>query len=242
MTLRYRTDGPWGSGLGVNLTAAQVDENFYTLAEQIVALGSPAPGVGIAQIDVTPGGEMLITMSDASTFGPFQLPVAAFAWRGEWTAGEDYEPYDVFQLDGSVYLVLQAHTAPTEFDPDEENTVGPLLALMFAVDTAAPVVVKELTATHVFDASDVGAYLRFDSASGVLLSIPLEADVPEGISVGSTVSARQVGAGQIAVDPLDTAIIINTPETLLTRKTGSTITLVYIGGDEWDLAGDLELL
>lgn len=73
MTLRYRTTGDWGTGIGANLTAAQVDENFYTLKQQIDTVeASGVEGVGITSITVV-GTQMTVYLSDGSTQGPFTI-------------------------------------------------------------------------------------------------------------------------------------------------------------------------
>ena len=45
MTYSYRTSGVWGPGLGRNLTAAEVDENFYQATQDIAA--KAAQGVAL---------------------------------------------------------------------------------------------------------------------------------------------------------------------------------------------------
>jgi hypothetical protein len=73
MTLRYRTTGAWGTGLGVNLTAAQVDENFHTLDQAIDAVPAGEAGVGISNITVV-GTSITFHLTDATTLGPFTIP------------------------------------------------------------------------------------------------------------------------------------------------------------------------
>lgn len=43
MAVVYRTDGPWGSGLGTNLTAPQVDNNFWELVQRLTTLETRTP-------------------------------------------------------------------------------------------------------------------------------------------------------------------------------------------------------
>lgn len=76
--LAFRTTGAWGAGQGYNLTAAQVDGNFYELAERIAAVIAdiPAP-LNISNITVI-GTQMRIYLEDATVFGPFTLPQATF--------------------------------------------------------------------------------------------------------------------------------------------------------------------
>lgn len=120
----YRTDGAWGSGLGSNLSAAQVDGNFYDLDQRVATIeaGVAATVNQIASISVV-GSQMLITMEDASTFGPFTLPVAILHWRGEWEVDTDYAELDLVYVTGEgVYLVLVDHTSdPYSFDEGAVN-------------------------------------------------------------------------------------------------------------------------
>ena len=67
--------------------------------------------------------------------------------------------------------------------------------------------------------------------------------VPPNSSVafatGYQLAVRQVGSGQTTIVE-GSGVTVNTPETLLMRKQGSTITLIKVATDEWDLVGDLE--
>lgn len=118
MPVIYRTDGDWGTGKGGNLTPAEVDDNFYTLAQAIAAFDTgPAP----AEIDniVVVGNQMTIVLDDAREFGPYTLPTAALRWRGNWSAATPYQVNDLVTVAGQgVFLVLVAHTSDGTFDPD----------------------------------------------------------------------------------------------------------------------------
>ncbi len=100
----YRTSGPWGSGLGADLTATQVDTNFWILYSLIVALQDAAPDT-IAYFSVT-GNNMWITMTDHYVFGPFTIPTAVFNFKGEWQANSAYNVNDIFTANGAIYLVI----------------------------------------------------------------------------------------------------------------------------------------
>ena len=74
--ITYRTTGAWGAGQGSNLSAAQVDENFYSIQQWIDAFeADPAPPNGIANI-VQEGSQITIYLDDATALGPFTLPSA----------------------------------------------------------------------------------------------------------------------------------------------------------------------
>lgn len=118
MPVIYRTDGAWGTGKGGNLTPAEVDGNFHTLAQALEDLDTgPAP----AEIDniVVVGNQMTIILDDAREFGPYTLPTAALRWRGDWSAATVYAVNDLVSVGGQgVFLVLVAHTSDASFDPD----------------------------------------------------------------------------------------------------------------------------
>jgi hypothetical protein len=137
MTIIYRTDGPHGPGKPGNLTASEVDGNFFDLAARVASLeesGGIEPNQ-IYSIDVV-DNQMTITMDDLTTvYGPFPLPVAAFTWTDAYQPNFEYALYDFFTADDGMYLVLQAHESATEFDPAEFNSEGALYELVFPYPT-----------------------------------------------------------------------------------------------------------
>lgn len=100
----YRTSGAWGAGLGTDLTAAQVDMNFWILWSLIVSLQNAEP-ITISYFTVT-GNQMWITMTDHYVFGPFTIPTAVWNFTGRWQPDNQYNINDVFTVDGAVYLVI----------------------------------------------------------------------------------------------------------------------------------------
>lgn len=85
--------------------------------------------------------------------------------------------------------------------------------------------------------SDDNTVVRCANASAINVTVPAEAttDFP----VGAIIQVRQVDAGQVTL-VADTGVTLITPETLKTRKQGSTIALMKVGADEWDVTGDME--
>jgi hypothetical protein len=68
MTVTYRTAGAWGAGIGRNLTPAEVDTNFYTLAELIEALENyPASAVIPTNVSRV-GSQITFSYSNGSSF------------------------------------------------------------------------------------------------------------------------------------------------------------------------------
>jgi len=119
--ITYRTLGPWGSGKGANLQPAEVDTNFWNVAEAIVALQTnPAQPVGIASITVS-GTQMWITLTDSTVLGPYTLPVLTFRWRGEWEPNADYVALDVVTVfQTGIFMCQVSHTSGATFDIDQE--------------------------------------------------------------------------------------------------------------------------
>lgn len=128
--ITYREDGAWGTGKGSNLIPSEVDTNFYELVQAIAAIAALEP-IQIANIQVV-GNQMTVVMEDASEFGPFTLPTAAFNFTGDWQDGFAYEIYDVLTANDGLYLVLQAHETATgsTFNPSAGNMIGPYYQLM----------------------------------------------------------------------------------------------------------------
>jgi hypothetical protein len=147
MDITFRTLGAWGAGKGANLEASEVDNNFWSLAEAIVALQNDPPEAnGIASITVS-GTQMTITLTDGTVMGPFTLPVLTFRWRGEYDGALIYAVLDVFTVNTGtpfvdpatvrygIFLVQIAGTYGM-FDPDATVGGEPVFLQLFgSVDT-----------------------------------------------------------------------------------------------------------
>lgn len=118
MAIIYRTDGPWGTGKGSALTAAEIDNNFFEMLERAADLeANPAQPVNIESIELN-GVTFLVTMTDATTRGPFTLPVAYFKWKGEWQPSTEYDNLDlVYVQDDGLYVVKEFHISDVAFSP-----------------------------------------------------------------------------------------------------------------------------
>lgn len=124
MTLKYRTDGPWGTGQAADLPAADIDSNFWQLLERVGALeATPPEAVGIEDFTVV-GNQMTVLMTDGSTRGPFALPVAQLGFAGEWRPNTTYLVPNLFTENGSLYIVQFNHTSAAVFDPGANDGAG----------------------------------------------------------------------------------------------------------------------
>jgi hypothetical protein len=132
MTLTYRTTGPWGAGKGSNLTAAEVDGNVYDHELRIADLEANPPEPNNIDSITLSGSQMTVIMEDASEFGPFTIPAARWAWRGDFEDATDYAINDIFTDPdtGSLYVVLIGHTSATPFDPDLLSGGNPVYELV----------------------------------------------------------------------------------------------------------------
>ena len=121
MTLTFRTVGAWGAGKGSNLDPSEIDNNFWEIAQEIVALQNAASGAanGIASMTVN-GTQMSIFLTDGTELGPFTIPVLTFRWRGEWQPSTSYAELDVVKVTGTgIFMVQVATTSNATFDATE---------------------------------------------------------------------------------------------------------------------------
>lgn len=131
------------------------------------------------------------------------------------------------------------------------DSTGALLTQRVGIDaTGVPVItaanlhtvqkISYKTASYGLTAADLsGAYIRLDSATALNLVVYTNAAQP--MPIGTVITLRQVGAGQVTV-VASSGVTITSPETLKLRKAGSTAMLIKISTDAWELSGDLELL
>jgi hypothetical protein len=85
--------------------------------------------------------------------------------------------------------------------------------------------------------SDENKVVRCANTNSIAVNVPdnTTLDFP----VGTVIQLRQVDEGKITLVPAAT-VTVNTPESLISRKAGSTITLMKVAANEWDLTGDME--
>ena len=140
MDITFRLPGPWGPGKGTNLQAAEVDNNFWEIAEHILDVeNNPAPPNGIQSITVS-GTQMTITLTDGTVMGPYTLPVLVFRWRGEWQPVTPYVELDVFKVtDVGIFMVRCPHTSGDDLRPRHRIDGGePALLQLFGSADASP--------------------------------------------------------------------------------------------------------
>ncbi len=127
-SLTYRTNDitRWGGGLGSDLSATQVDLNFWTLFSAVQALEDHSDiGAGIDYINQPASGNLFyIHLTDHRVLGPFVIPTANWNPRGAWTPLTAYAAYDTVSNDGSLYLITIPHTSGAIFSPFSTDGMG----------------------------------------------------------------------------------------------------------------------
>lgn len=123
--LYYRTPGPWGPGVDANLTANQVDQNFYDVDQRLhTAITTPLAPTQITSFNAV-GNQLFIHMSDGTVMGPVTLPEVRWFFRGVWQPNTVYAIDDVFTGPNNlVYIVDYPHTSGTSFDPGANDGKG----------------------------------------------------------------------------------------------------------------------
>lgn len=136
-TYRTTDNTKWGVGKLANLTAAEVDNNFWELHTRILTVEqNPVQPNNISAIEVV-GTQMTVRMQDGSTHGPFTLPRAMIHYRGDWVAALNYNELDLVTVPGdAMYLVLRPHTSAAPFDAGAVNATGqPLYRALMPMQT-----------------------------------------------------------------------------------------------------------
>ena len=149
----FRTNDPtrWGTGFGADLTATQIDINFWVLYTAILAIQDHQDTSAGIDHFVVNGDQFTVVLTNHVALGPFILPVAAFNFRFEWQANQQYNINDVFTANGAIYLVIfpVANSGATFFAGSNDGNGHNFYAQMLA---AAP---SELPATGA-----AGAFLQ----------------------------------------------------------------------------------
>lgn len=239
MTIVYRTAGLWaGSDLGRDLTPTEVDSNFFYLFSQLSAVmdHASAGAINIDYFEVV-GSQFYVHMTDHSVIGPYDLPVAAWNFRGDWTPSTIYVKQDVFSNAGSIYLVIFDHTSDVTFDPDANDGSGHNFYQLM-LSSGSTTTVKTVT-NHTYDlvTADAFSYIRFTNVGGCIVMISANAIVP--FATGTEITLRDVSdSGSMTVVALS-GVQLNPPTGFLAQSFGkhATMSLKYVGNDEWDLCG-----
>lgn len=231
---------------GSALSIAEFDGNLTFLGDRITVLEeSPPEAVSIDSFEVE-GAQMTIVMTDATTHGPFTLPVAQWRFTGAWGTGITYFVGDLFTNEGSLYYVRVQHVSDlVEFDPATFTVDGFVYQLLlprveFAltvdffyaplIDEGETIIFqyvcdRDFTVSANFE--DAKAYLRVATAS-VIINLPIYLNAAQvgdiRFTPGETVDGQ---GGQYGV------FIATTPDTDIALVAGDILAvgLPYSGDD-----------
>lgn len=158
---------------------------------------------------------------------PFAIHPAAFVGSTDPATDPDNDvQVGAFWVDTTSGFALKKRNATDDgWDTLTNSTVAP------------PAVVKTETASYPLVLADAGKWIRMNVASANDLTVPDNADV--AFPIGTEIHIEQMGAGQVTIVE-DTAVTVNTPETLKLAKQFAVATLKKVATDEWTLAGYLE--
>lgn len=119
------TDGTrWGPGLGADLSAAQIDINFWVLYSAVSALQDHQDAsAGIDHLVVN-GQNLYVYLTNHLVLGPYTLPTSQWNFRQGWAPLTNYAVFDVFTESGAVYLVTFAHRSNSEFAAGATDGLG----------------------------------------------------------------------------------------------------------------------
>lgn len=254
LTLRT-DDSDWGSGKGTNLTANEVDQNFWNLVQRIIALETNTPEPAeIASIDVT-GSRFTITLDNATVFGPYELPVAAFQWRGTWAPETLYDVFDLVTIDegdnAGVYMVLVQHESDEAFNPNAENTEeGSFYQLVFGASGGggggggAFRVANVFTEDYMLGVEDANSYLRVKQITYIQVPDHSTAAIPIGTEIlieQDYPTGDTDDSGVIISSENEAEVLVATGRVAETRAEHSVLRLIKLAEDRWIVTGDLKV-
>jgi hypothetical protein len=167
MAITYRTDGPWGTGQGSNLSPSQVDGNFYDLDTR-VTWWEDNPPLPIEPISITVTGyNFTMGLSNGETLGPVTMTMPVPTWRGAWTPSTSYQDMDfITSADGSFGAVMQAHTSGATFDWGAVGAEGLPLYRQIVAATGETTRLVDLTDVAITAPAD-GDVLTWDATASL---------------------------------------------------------------------------
>lgn len=158
------------TGVGRALTWAEADANWSAIQSAINALQATSPGRGIDTFTQPTPGALLVTFSDTTT-ASFTLPVGLFNYRGVWVTATSYAVNDTFQVGGSLYVVLVAHTSAATFDSGANDGAGhDYYQEMLSVPAAPVLPLGTLGASGTTSASDASSVWKTTPTGALLIN------------------------------------------------------------------------
>jgi hypothetical protein len=234
----YRTDdlSQWGVGQGSDLSAVQIDNNFWNLASRVATLEGTGHTKTIHYITES-NGALIVVYTDGTTDGPFPLPAAAFNWRGLWAPSTAYNLYDVLYYNGGIYFTVKAFTSGSSFATVIGTQVLQLMLLFPAIPTSSV-----STATFTPDLTYANTYIRCTNTTGCTFTVPNDATVAWVSDTEMHVRDCSSSGSNGVVFVAGSGVTINGVEGRLleTGVIGAVVGMKHVGANEWDLWGLLE--
>lgn len=263
MAIIYRTAGAWGSGKGSNLTATEVDGNFYDLDGRVVSLEGATPTPDEINAISLNEDQLTIVLQSGASFGPFTMPTLTFNWRGEWTPATVYSALDFVSVAGDgVYLVTEAHTSAGTFDPGADlGSGGPsgagTYALMLSVTDLTPPggavsgshndspyhggVYLETGASVTPTIDQMGGYFRIRYTGAFDFNLVPDATTNFPLGTRFTIRDDTTGSGSGVTIAAPSGVDLDGPAgtTFTTSANGDVIYLCKVAADKWEAWGDI---
>jgi hypothetical protein len=121
--------------------------------------------------------------------------------------------------------------------PTDGNVYGRRNGAWEAISVSALVFINPQTgAAYTLALADRNAVVRMNNAAANTVTIPANSAV--AFEIGTQITVRQAGDGQTTIAPA-AGVTVNSAATLALRAQHSTVSLLKVGTDEWDLAGDV---
>lgn len=104
-------------------------------------------------------------------------------------------------------------------------------------ETILPAINTQTGTSYTPTLSDANGYIRMNNAAANTVTIPPNSSV--AYPIGTSLSIRQVGAGATSLIAGSGVVINNLSVSLQLRKQNSTVQVLKVGTNEWDLFGDI---
>lgn len=204
LVYRTTTGDFTGKSPSAPLTWNEQDYNLFKIKTDILDLVSQmlAVGAGIASITQPTPSTLLITLTDATTFGPFTLPTSPMNGRGLWTTSTPYAVNDLVYDGTALYVVQVAHTSGTSFDPSATDGLGHnLYGLVFDFALSASTLRQTTTetitnTTLTLSSSSPGKLYLCTNTAGCDVTIPNDSSY--SAPVDTEISFRQSAVGPVS--------------------------------------------
>lgn len=195
ISITYKGDGPWGTGVGALLGPEQIDGNFYSIAQAVENLiANPPTPDEIASVTAD-GTAMTIHLQSGSMVGPIPLPALAWVWRGDWQPSTDYFQLNWFNVpDVGFFLTVADHTSRLTFDPEQVDVDDdPVLIKISQAAAGGLAKLADVMLTGLVD----GQFLRWNATDARWENVTLASVLGGSIATLTDVLLASLTDGQI---------------------------------------------